>query len=240
MVNATTEAVNATLSTSDMVTMFFTNEFIPTLKAIWFRFVDLVIAPAHYPEMIWIILPLVFTLIVMEFYFSRYRNEDLGWNTAVGNGVVLMFVCIDLLRQIYNDNFYDLLQITSISDAPLTTILAGVIGLWGLTLMFFDFFHLLPKKLAFIISSVLPVNLISYVGILLVYTNVAKQGFVIPIDMITLMAALLLLVLLFVLFRTVGVFIPTAHDAVEERVNRIRKVVEEEVKEENRSGKRLV
>ncbi|MBI2141332.1 hypothetical protein HYU16_02815, partial [Candidatus Woesearchaeota archaeon] len=61
---------------------------------------------------------------------------------------------------------------------------AGV-GLSGLLILYYDFFHLLPKRFAFTISSSLAVNLTAYLAIVFIYTNLA-------IDWYTLFASLML------------------------------------------------
>ncbi len=223
---------------------FVNEQLMPAVNAIWERFIDLVTAPAQYHEMIWIILPLIFTLVVMEFYFNRYKVEELGWNTAVGNSIVLMFIAIDLFRHIYGKSPELLSTIGSISDVnevfaivhPVV-IMAVVVGLWGLGLMFFNFFHVMPKKLAFLISSALPVNVTAYVAIILVYTNLAEGAFKIPFDIITVYSALFMFGLLFAGFKVIGVFVPKSKDIVEEKVAAVREVIEEEVKEEEKEKK---
>ena len=48
---------------------FFTFSFELFLE----RFVQLIRAPIDNPEMIWIALPLIITLIMIELYFGKYR-----------------------------------------------------------------------------------------------------------------------------------------------------------------------
>ena len=40
--------------------------------------------------------------LIMTLYFGRHRDEELGWNTAFGNSLTLLFVSIDLFRYIYH------------------------------------------------------------------------------------------------------------------------------------------
>ena len=62
----------------------------------------LLIAPKIEPDLWWIITPLIVITLLMTFYFGKYVSEKLGWNTALGNSVVLLFVGIDQLRTIFN------------------------------------------------------------------------------------------------------------------------------------------
>ena len=152
------------------------------------RFFDLLNAPLHNPDMIWMVLPLGVALIAMQFYFGRYSKEELGWDSFVSNTIVLFFVAIDLLRHIYNLLPADPLNFFLY---PFKTTAALIVAVESVTLFFADFFHFLPKKLAFLISSPLPVNLTAYVAMTIVYSDI-------PLDVYTLYAALLLFILLFI------------------------------------------
>ena len=65
------------------------------------RGVNIVKAPFINQDMLWMLLPLLATLILMEFYLGRYKEEDIGWSEALGNALVLVFVSIDLFRHLY-------------------------------------------------------------------------------------------------------------------------------------------
>lgn len=170
------------------------------------RFVELVTAPANFPNMVWIVTPLVIMLLLMQFYFGRYNKEELGWNTAVGNSMVLIFVSIDLLRYIYGDTGVNTLELTNI---PLhnfkATVIALVVGAAGFLMMFTNFFHVLPKKLSFFMSSSLPVNLMAYVAITLVYTSI-------PLDLMTLLAGLILFIVLLIIFNVLHLIEPKSDE----------------------------
>lgn len=153
------------------------------------KFWELLTAPYYYPDMIWMVIPLVTTLLVMQLYFGRYSKEEMGWNTAVGNTLVLFFISLDLLRNVYNIPPADLINFFYY---PVKTTVAMLVGVEALTLFFADFFRFLPKRLAFFISSPLPVNLTAYVAITLVYSHLT-------FDRYLLLAALLLFAILFVI-----------------------------------------
>jgi len=196
MINAT--LVNATAPFAEKAFSYIFDKLIP-------RLFDLISAPWKNPEMIWILAPMLITLVLMEFYFGRYSKEELGWNTAVGNALVLIFVSIDLFRHIFAATpgivthsilVYNLKEI----------FIASVIGLSAFWLLFVDFLHLLPKRLAFFISSSLPVNIIAYLGIVVVYSNFR-------LDNTTLLAGLLLFILLNILFGIIHLIEPKYEEA---------------------------
>ena len=166
------------------------------------RFVELVTAPYHHPEMIWIVLPLVIGLFLMQLYFGRYKKEELGWNTAVGNSMALVFVSVDLIRRIYTTSASR--EILDIIFSNLREILVVFfVALWGSWLVFGEFFHLLPKRFAFLMSSSLPTTLIAYLGIVLIYTRI-------PLDLSTLIAAVMLFLILIVFFGIIHFLEPIA------------------------------
>lgn len=195
VVNETIEVINATTTVG-------AEPF--GMSTILHRFLELVTAPYHHKNMIWIVLPLFIGLLLMQLYFGRYRKEELGWNTAVANSTALVFVSVDLVRQIYL-SAAPTNVIAFIFENLLHLLVVLVIALWGAWLMFGEFFHLLPKKLAFFISSSLPTAIISYVAIVVIYTKL-------PIDFATFLAAILLLIVLAMLFWIIRMLEPAAKE----------------------------
>ncbi len=166
------------------------------------RLVELIRAPVDHSELLWIVIPLAATLILMELYFGRYKDEELGWNTAVGNSMVLIFVAMDLFRHLWEHTIDpDILNVlmTHLSKSALIMFLA----LGSAWLFIADFFHFIPKSIAFMLSSSIPIKVIAYVTIVLVYTNL-------PFDWATLAASVALFLLLFIVFRLVQFFIPVS------------------------------
>ena len=185
------------------------NTLLPSLKQ---RLIDMIQAPVVHRDMIWIITPLFITLLLMEFYFGRYSKEEMGWDTAVGNSLVLIFVCLDLLRYMYGETSFfgtiGTIRTIPISNLPVKTVVALVIGIYGFILLFFDFFHWLPKKFAFVVSSTLPINLIAYISVVVVYADL-------PVDYLTLVSSLVLLVGLFIIFSIIHFIEPKKREEKE-------------------------
>lgn len=149
---------------------------------------DIVEAPVHVPDMLWMLLPLLATLLLMEFYFGRYKDEELGWNTAFGNALVLMFVAIDSFRHLYEPSGLSMLQFIA-TATDIKIIIPLLVALMALILIFIDFFHFIPKKIAYIMSSPIYINLIGLLGIIVVYTvNI-------PLDWTTVFACFILFII---------------------------------------------
>jgi hypothetical protein len=188
------ETINATINATEPSFAF--SYIYPVLKE---RTLALILAPAGNPDMLWIVFPLAVSVLFMTLYFGRYKKEELGWNTAFGNSLALLFVSVDLFRQVAKQpGHFDLLRdyvVTSQMFVPL------VILCFACVLLLSNFFHILPKFFAFFISSALPINLLAYVGIVVVYT-----GF--KLDWITLVSALILYVLMMIILKMLRFFEP--------------------------------
>ncbi len=195
-VNAT---VNASINATQNITYLdsFMQSFIENIIP---RFLELVTAPYHHAELLWITIPLFVALVFMDIYFGRYKKEELGWNTAVGNTLALVFVAMDLFRQVWErlaePSFWSLF-IGHFRD----TLVILVLALGSLWLFIANFFHVLPKKLAFLISSSLPTTVFAYLGIVIIYTDI-------PLDKVSFLAALVLFLVLTVTLKLVQFFIP--------------------------------
>jgi hypothetical protein len=120
-------------------------------------------------EILWIILPLAIATIAMIMYFERYREERPGWNTYFSNSLVLLFISIILFRFIYN---LDDTGAYNFVDYWGKTAVAASLLLVGIIILVMNFKHFLPEKLAMRITSPLTLNLLAYVAILFVYSEI--------------------------------------------------------------------
>lgn len=194
LVNAT---VNAT-STVDVGTaslLFFT----VVLPEIFRRFFVFIAAPFIYPEMWWLLIHLVLTFILFEFYFERHHSEDLGWSAALANSIVAIFISMESLRAIYHHEgspftvliktFTDLFSQPVFADKSLILFLVLLLGALGIATALINYFHLLPRKVAFIISGHKTINLLAYFLIVVVWRY--THDVPLPIDGITIIALMM-------------------------------------------------
>ncbi len=151
---------------------YFMEVFVPT---VWNRFLELLTAPAINPAVWWIITPLLITLILMTFYFGKYKEEELGYNTAIGNSIVLLFVGIDLLRYMFYSEFPP--SLLAYQHRPFVALLCLLIIFEAIALAFSSFFHALPKKITYFICAPLPVNLQAYAIVAVVYSRITFDWF---------------------------------------------------------------
>jgi len=104
--------------------------------------------------------------------FGRYKREELGWNTAVGNATMLVTTALTLIYQLE-------LYLAPTSNEALVALF--ILGFGGLMLTL-NFYHVWPKIVAFNISSAFTVYALVYVTMALTYGDV-------PINTNTLAAA---------------------------------------------------
>jgi hypothetical protein len=158
--------------------------------------------PIHNENLLWILIPLFLTLILMELYFGRYEKEELGWNTAFGNSLILIFVSANLINHLVNNNLW--------ADPIKTGVILTLI-LIGFILTLLDYFHALPEKLAFAVSSKFPISFIAFLAILFVYIDI-------PIDQITLLAFVLIFIAAYIIISIIHFLTPTFHGLMSQEV----------------------
>ncbi len=177
----------------------FSRRIFELSSSVWGRSLEIIIQPSAYKEMLWILLPLLATLFVMQIYFSRYKREELGWNSALGNSIVLLFVGAGLVAHIIRNNLFYFFNKTGISFIKTSIVLLVVLE--SILLILTNFFHVTPKTVAYRLSSVLSLNFIAAISIILVYSNV-------PLDYITLVSSILIFFVLYIFFVVLHILIP--------------------------------
>src|SRR3989344_6391980 len=76
---------------------YFINEVIP-------RIIEIIEKPVLQKDILWIIAPLLITLLLIQVYFGRYKNEQIGWNTAFSNSISFLWVTTTLVRYLYENS----------------------------------------------------------------------------------------------------------------------------------------
>ncbi len=159
-------------------------------------FFALIKAPAQYPQMMWIVLPILIVIILMTLYFARYKDEELGWNTALGNALVLIFVSLDLFREIYLRG--EVATLDNFATFGGITFIVALLFIEGIVLLFVNFTHALPKRISYLISSPLSVYLLAYTVIALVYSQII-------LSITSVLALIVLFLVLLGIFYSMGI-----------------------------------
>lgn len=207
-------------------------EYILILREYWDeyvfpRFLEMVNLPYENKEILWAIAPLIVTLFLVQIYFGRNRNEELGWNTAYANCIMLIFVAFNLANHVYNAYGYE--KIIS-GIAWYKSAIVILVGLLGMNLLFIDFFHSISKRISFFLSDSLTITFLAYIAIIGVYSDV-------PLDRHTFVASLFFFIVLYVFFKLLRSVIPPSEEGLnylrEKQLEKQKKILEKKMKIEH-------
>ncbi len=174
--------------------------------AVYSRAQEIVLAPYTAPTILWTILPLMLTTFMLGLYFGRYKTEELGWNTAFGNTISLLWVTTALIRFLYEEYGSWVFFTWDPAGHTPKVIVIGFLSLWAFLLAICNFFHALPKWLSFLISSAVPVNITALLFIIIVIGKI-------PVDSATFIAAILLFVLVAIAYSIIEAIIMPSQEA---------------------------
>jgi len=158
------------------------------------RMFQLVIAPLHNPSMLWAAVPLMASLAIITFYYAKYPEEEQGWENAVSNTLVLIFVGVDLLRYVYtNPQVEDIIRLSGI-PLPAKTFAALLVLFLGVSLLVITYNHIHAKGVTFAFASPVTVNVMAYVAMAVVYSNIA-------LDYRTLLAGIVMGLIIYIIVK---------------------------------------
>ncbi len=169
------------------------------------RFLEIARVPYDHHEVLWAIAPLAITLLLVQIYFGRHKQEELGWESAYGNSIVLIFVVVDLIRHLIQRYGFDAV-IQSGNEAFYKLIIVAVIFTIAIILFFIDFFHSISKKISFFLSSSLFIVFVAYLAIVSVYSDIT-------FDRHTLITAILFFIVLYIFFNIFRWLVPPSPEA---------------------------
>ena len=107
-------------------------------------------------DLLWVIFPLALATIIMLIYFERYDREEPGWNTYVADSFVLLFISAVLIRHIYEIDGAGAINLINFPSKLITSLIVLILGI---LLLFLNFEHFLPEKIARYLNSPLTLNL---------------------------------------------------------------------------------
>ena len=139
-------------------------------------------APLKDLSVLWQIGPVIFLLLVLQVYFATHKKEDLGWNTGLGNGISLFWVCVSIMQRIFSQE--------SFSWGTFFVVL--IVLVYSLLIMYVSFAHKLPSKIAFMMGGVTPVYFMAAITILVGY-GLLNFSIYIVADLVVIFLLLLLL-----------------------------------------------
>ncbi len=190
------------------------------------RFLEMVRVPLDQKEVIWALAPLVITLLLIQMYFGRHRHEELGWESAYGNSIVLIFVTVDLMRHIISRYGYEAILVVG-GEAFYKSVIVGGVLLVAISLFFIDFFHSISKRISFFLSSTLVIVFFAFLATISVYSHI-------PFDRHTAVTVVLLFVVLYLFFKIFRSIVPPSPEAEEFLEKKHRERLEKFLKKEQK------
>jgi len=67
-------------------------------------FKEIFLAPSKDPSIWWLLAPIILFWLITEIYFGRHKQERLGWNTALGNGLSMFWIVIISFKVLFDKN----------------------------------------------------------------------------------------------------------------------------------------
>lgn len=125
-------------------------------------------APFRNPSLLWQLIPLWGLWIALEFYFGYYKHENLGWNTALGNGISLFWIVIGTMQYLTQKGLSDL----GVSGI----IFLSIITLYALFIVAGSFKHWISKKVMFFFAAPPIIYYSSILVILFAYETIVFSG----------------------------------------------------------------
>ena len=169
------------------------------------RFLEMVRVPLDHKEVFWSLIPLIITLLLVQLYFGRNRQEELGWESAYSNSIILIFVAADLVKHIIARYGYPaVLELWSEAFYKGLIVLAVLFG--AVCLFFIDYFHSISKRISFFLSSSLVIVFLAFLAIISVYSDIT-------FDYHTLVATLLFFFVLCIFFKIFRNIVPPSPEA---------------------------
>ena len=111
-------------------------------------------------SILWLLIPIIIFWLVMEVYFGRYKEEKLGWNSALGYGLSMFWIVVISFKTIFENNF----ELFSI-DKLLFVIFVAV---YSVIIIFISFTHRMKAKIFFLFTSPTLVYYLFAIALLLV------------------------------------------------------------------------
>lgn len=112
-------------------------------------------------SLIWYLGPILLFWLILEIYFSEYKKEELGWNTALGNGLSVFWVLIISMKFLFDN------KLENFEWVKFFGLIA--IMLYATFIIFNSFTHKLGTHVSFLLASPTATYFLS--GLAIVWTH---------------------------------------------------------------------
>ena len=155
----------------------------PIFENLIYGFNQILLAFTKDPSIWWLIAPVVLFWVIIEIYFGRYKNERLGWNTALGNGLSMFWIVVISLKTLFDKS------LGLYSNDKLFFII--FIAVYSFFIILISFTHRIKENLFFLIASPTIVYFLSLIAILWI-NNLLLIDLWVAADLIILYVAVLI------------------------------------------------
>ena len=138
-------------------------------------FKEIFSAPLRDLSILWLLTPIILFWIIMEIYFARYKEEKLGWNSALGYGLSMFWIVVISFKTLFENNF----ELFSIDKLLFVIAVAA----YSIFIIFVSFTHRLKEKIFFLFTSPTLVYFLFGIALLLV-NDLLNLTFWVIIDLI--------------------------------------------------------
>jgi hypothetical protein len=127
------------------------------------------------PSLFWYLGPVLLFWLILEVYFSRYKSEELGWNTALGNGLSVFWIITICMKYLFDN------KMENFEWAKFIALI--IMLLYAVFIIINSFSHRLREHLSFLLASPTATYYLSGVAVLWTYGKLQLTGWVL-IDLV--------------------------------------------------------
>jgi len=131
------------------------------LSNLWAAFVEVLRSMFKDPSVFWFLGPVLLFWLILEIYFSKYKKEELGWNTALGNGLSVFWILIVCIKYLFENHMANFEWQKFIA--------LMVILVYAFFIIINSFSHKLKENVSFLLASPTITYYLSGVAILWTY-----------------------------------------------------------------------
>jgi len=128
---------------------------------LWLALKQILSAPFKDASIWWVLAPVILFWLVLEIYFTKHKGEELGWNTALGNGISLTWITVTLMKYLSENKF-------AAFTKPKFALVISIM-LYGFFIAYISFKHSFSDKTTFLLASPTPIYFLAGVSILWAY-----------------------------------------------------------------------
>jgi len=108
-------------------------------------FKEIFSAPFRDLTILWLLVPIMIFWFILEIYFGRYKEEKLGWNSALGYGLSMFWIVVISFRTMF-ENGFDLFSFDKL-------LFVVFIAIYSVFIIYISFTHRIKAKIFFLFTS---------------------------------------------------------------------------------------